>query len=356
MNLTSRVKDFNEEQLLEMFLPIFEEHNQRVAQRLEKVHKPNPCILGAGDDSAIFSFNQGLTVMSIDTQTENQDFRTQWVSGHQSSGYDVGWKLVTQNIADIVAMRAVPQTLLISLSLPPQTPCQWLQDCAHGVVDALSHNEAQECTISGGDLGASTEISITVTAVGRCLGEPVRRNNARPADVIAVAGELGTAAAGLALLDSPEFLGVNNPELLDLVYTQKRPSTPLTLGLSAENAHSMMDISDGLIRDGQRIAKASKVSMDFSLHLLEKDLKKLLPAAQWLCQHTQKYATSTPEHLAKQWVLYGGENHSMLATFSSSEKLPQGFRAVGTCTIATSTPQLFINHEPATEYGWDHFS
>ncbi len=68
-------------------------------------------LLGPGDDAAVIAAPDGRTVVSIDTQVQDRDFRLTWPNGAHSTGYDVGWKAAAQNLSDINAMGAVATAL-----------------------------------------------------------------------------------------------------------------------------------------------------------------------------------------------------------------------------------------------------
>lgn len=331
----------SENQLLAGFLPLLAAHNQQ-AQGL---------ILGPGDDCAILDLRDGLTALTTDTQTENQDFRRTWPSGRTTGGYQVGWKAVTQNLADLAAMGASPRTLLISLTLTPDTDPSWAQDLAQGAIDSCQAQGAGHCSISGGDLGLGSEISITVTAVGQ-VHHPVLRSGARPGDALILAGQLGTAAAGLALLDSPLLADPTaqplSPSEEACIAAQQTPTSPLTSGLQAPQAlHAMLDISDGLLRDAERIAQASGLTISIDPDLLTPHLEPLRDAATRL--------TTTPQeahHQALHWALTGGENHGLLAT-SPPHAIPPGFTRIG--TVHTGPAHVTLNGTPYQAKGWDHF-
>ncbi len=170
-----------------------------------------------GDDCAVLAVPAPgqRTVVTTDTLVEDQDFmnlyrrhRTGGGAGElilepaRSSGYDVGRKAATQNLADVAAMGARPASLFISLSLPGSTPYGWIDGFAHGIVDGINACGATECVIGGGDIGDSTEMSVTVTALGY-TDRAVLRSGARPGDTIALAGSTAWSDAGLRLLLNP---------------------------------------------------------------------------------------------------------------------------------------------------------
>ena len=95
--------------------------------------------------------------------------KTSWTPGPEASTEPAvaGTRSVTQNLADVAAMGARPVSLFVSLSLPGETPYGWVEDFARGLVDGVHACGAEDCAIAGGDMGASSEISVTVTALGR---------------------------------------------------------------------------------------------------------------------------------------------------------------------------------------------
>ena len=75
-------------------------------------------LLGPGDDAAVVAAPDGRTVVSIDTQVQDQDFRLRWNNGYRTTGYDVGWKAAAQNLSDINAMGAAATSMVVSLTMP----------------------------------------------------------------------------------------------------------------------------------------------------------------------------------------------------------------------------------------------
>lgn len=306
-------------------------------------------LLGPGDDAAIVAAPDGRTVISIDTQVQDQDFRLQWPNGYRTTGFDVGWKAAAQNLSDINAMGASATSLVVSLTLPPETAVSWVEDLADGLTAGIRELGAAHCSVAGGDLGRGREISVTVAVLGTLDGgAAVLRSGARPGDVLALAGTAGHAAAGLALLESDVQLDALSAGQRALVELQCRPRPPLAAGPAARaaGATAMLDISDGLLRDGFRLAAASRVAVDLDPGPLKRLAGSLLPAAELLGMD------------AGEWVLRGGEDHGLLATFPPGSPLPHGFTAIGSVQALgiDEGPGVKIAGRSADTGGWDHFA
>lgn len=302
-------------------------------------------LLGPGDDAAIVASPDGRTVISIDTLVEDHDFRLVRPNGFRTTGYDVGWKSAAQNLSDINAMGGEATSLVVSLTLPPHTPVAWVEDCATGIAAAVRRLGATRCSVVGGDLGGGAQLVITAAVTGTLDGRaPVLRSGAGPGDTVALAGTLGRAAAGLALLEDGRPLGMFGPTGEELVAAQLRPCPPLSAGPAAAvaGASAMLDISDGLVRDAGRIAAASGVQLDLDPDALQQYAGPLLPVAGLLGVD------------AMDWVLGGGEDHGLLATFPQDRLLPPGFTAVG--SVVPGEPLVTLASQATVLRGWDHFA
>ncbi|MHA7180887.1 thiamine-phosphate kinase [Arthrobacter sp. MDB2-24] len=302
-------------------------------------------LLGPGDDAAIVASPDGRTVISMDTLVEDYDFRLLRPSGFRTTGYDVGWKSAAQNLSDINAMGGTATSLVVSLTLPARTPVSWVEDCARGLTAASRGLGAMECSVVGGDLGGGGQLVITAAVTGTLAGrDPVLRSGARVGHTLALAGTLGRAAAGLAILEDGrpvEDFGALGEEL---VAAQLRPCPPLASGpaAAAAGAGAMLDISDGLVRDAGRIATASGVRLDLDPDVLQKYADPLAPVAELLGEDPM------------DWVLGGGEDHGLLATFPQEALLPPGFTAVG--SVVSGTPLVTLASRATALRGWDHFA
>jgi thiamine-monophosphate kinase len=320
-----------------------------LARIFPRLHHSSSVLLGPGDDAAVVAAPDGRTLISIDTQTQDQDFRLEWNNGYRTTGYDVGWKSAAQNLSDINAMGGTAVSLVVSLTMPPGTPVQWVEDFADGLTAGIVGLGAADCSVAGGDLGRGSEIAVTVAVVGTMHGLPaVLRSGARPGDVLALAGTVGRAAAGLALLESTIPVGTLDPAQRALMDGQCRPQPPLAAGpLAAKSgATALMDVSDGLLRDGVRLAEASGVALDLDPIAL-KALATPLEAASALLGRDPM-----------DWILGGGEDHGLLATFPANVQLPSGFTAIGSVQAVAEGQHsgVRIAGKPADTVGWDHFA
>jgi thiamine-monophosphate kinase len=265
---------------------------------------------------------------------EDHDFRLGW-----STGFDLGFKAIASNVADVAAMGAVPIALTVAIALPGSTDIKFLEDFAAGL-NAGIQELAPGASVVGGDLASSDKIFISVTAHGDLQGlAPVLRTGAQVGDIVAVAGTLGRAAAGLALLQSDSDA---KSAFDDLVNIQLRPQPPITSGVIANKAGatSMLDISDGLAKDASRIAKASGVTIQIDSSALDGFKAVLELAAMRLEVDTGN------------WVLFGGEDHSLLATFPQGVEIPKEFKPIGS-VLNKGEHDVLLNSEPLPQKGWD---
>jgi thiamine-monophosphate kinase len=292
-------------------------------------------LLGPGDDAAVVTAADGRVVASTDLLVEGRHFRRDWSSAH-----DVGRKAAAQNLADIVAMGARPTALLVGLAAPADLPADW----ATGLADGLAEETASVgATVVGGDVVRGEQVVVAVTALGDLEGRaPVTRSGARPGDVVALAGRLGWAAAGLAVLGR----GFRSPRVL--ADAHRVPSPPYAAGPAAAvaGATAMIDVSDGLVQDAGHVAAASGVVLALRTDLLVVDAPLAEAAAAF-----------NADPLV--WVLTGGEDHALLATFPAPAVVPPGFHVIGTVRApeADEAPGVLVDGAAyAGSGGHDHFA
>lgn len=261
-------------------------------------------LIGPGDDAAVLAAPDGRVVVTTDMLVQDRHFRLDW-----SSPVDIGRKAIAQNAADIAAMGAQVTGFVVGLACPPDTSLDF--------VDGLNNGLAAEAAraggaIVGGDLVQAPLVVISITAMGD-LGErsAVLRSGARAGDVVAVAGTLGRSDAGWAALRAGRL------DLTDVIAAHRAPQPPYRAGVAAADAGAtaMTDVSDSLLADLGHMATASNVAFDVTLSSLSDPV--LDTAATELGAD------------AAQWVLTGGEDHALAATFPADAVLPEGWRVIG---------------------------
>ena len=302
--------------------------------------RPQPpfVLLGPGDDAAVVACVDGRTAICTDMLIENRHFRLDW-----STPYDVGRKAIAQNAADIEAMGGRATAFVIAFGAPGDTATTRAVELADGMWHEAGLMGAG---IVGGDMVQAPQWVISVAALGDLGGlDAVRRSGAKVGDTVAVAGDLGRSAAGLALWDKAinGFRDAGELRRRHLV-----PEPPYGQGVVAARAGatSMIDVSDGLIADVGHIATDSNVRVDLSGAGLRADVEALAAAAA---------AAGTDPW---QWVLGGGEDHALVATFSGAP--PPGWRTIGTVVDAAvagdGLPRVTVDGAAwGGDTGWSSF-
>ncbi|WP_010525369.1 thiamine-phosphate kinase [Nesterenkonia sp. F] len=352
------VGDVGEDRVLAAVRAVIDAHNA------EEARAPG-LALPPGDDAAVLRLASTEAVLSTDTMAEGQDFRLSWWPDPVAAGRAVGQKAAAQNLSDLNAMGAEPLALLVSCTLPAELPLAAVSALAEGLTAACRAPGAARCVVAGGDLGSGPGLAVTITAVGEpwhpepeAAARPLRRDGARPGDVLAIGGPLGRAAAGLALIeagvvaaDARPMRGQSPQEALlaACAAAQAAPGPDLTLGPAAVRAGASagLDVSDGLLRDAGRLAAASDVALDLDEAALEEEIEPLRRAAETL---RRRAPGARPDPRA--WVLSGGEDYALLATFGAVADLPEGFRRIGTVRAHDGAPGVDAGGSVEST-GWD---
>ena len=128
-----------------------------------------------------------------------------------------------------------------------------------------------------------------------------------------------------------------------LVDALRRPEVAYDAGPAAAlaGATAMIDVSDGLLADVGHIAAASGVAIDIDTELLPVDTP---------LRDTAVAFTIDP----LGWVLTGGEDHALAATFPPDAQLPDGFVRIG--TVSFGEPGVTVDGKARKgPKGWVHF-
>ena len=291
-----------------------------------------------GDDAAVLlpMAPNSRTVATTDMLVEGRHFRLDW-----SSPYQVGLKAITQNYADIEAMGARPIGALMALGAPLDTPVSVAREIAEGIAQRTGEYNTE---LVGGDVTQAEKITVSVTAIGALGGDrqPLALSAARAGQKVVAHGKIGWSAAGWALL---ERFGTQlpDPQLQPLVDFHCAPEIEPGRGVIARatGATAMTDNSDGLVHDLTTIAKRSAVKINIFSEAIAPD--ELLQRAGDLLDHDPW-----------DWVLAGGEDHTLLGT--TMKDAPSGFRLIGDVHKSNGTDHLTIDGTPARyNTGWESF-
>ena len=211
----------------------------------------DPAARGLLDDTAVISLGSENLILTHDMMAEG----VHWLSNADPA--DVAWKLVASNLSDLAAKGARPLGVLLGFMLGDDA---WDRAFASGLHSALTHFDV---ALLGGDTVANRgdKRALGLTAIGAATCTPVpARDGARAGDLLYVTGTLGDALAGFELIEA------GFDEVGPLASAYNRPEPRLAEGrILAPLVHAMMDISDGLLLDAERMASASAVQIAIDL-------------------------------------------------------------------------------------------
>lgn len=299
-----------------------------IAQVTEGLSVNPDVVVPVGDDAAVVAI-EGHTVVCTDILVENVHFKQQWSSAHA-----VGRKAVAVNVSDLESMGCRPSSVVVALAVPKDLDPQWVRDFELGVRDEC---EAAGVSLIGGDMSASEHIVACVTAIGDTMGRgSIQRSGAQPGDVVAVCGNLGLSGAGLMVLQR----GFGSPK--DAVAEHLTPTVPYGQGAmaAAAGATAMIDISDGLLADLGHIADQSAVQID-------------IDTSQLVVHEAVARVGAATGKAPLEFVLAGGEDHALVATFPAAQQLPAGWTQIGEVRAGSA---VTVDGEPYEgDKGWEHF-
>jgi thiamine-monophosphate kinase len=290
-------------------------------------------VVGIGDDAAVLAQGSGSLVWTVDSSVEGVHFRREWASLR-----DIGWRSFMAAASDLAAMGATPRGALSALILPRAFTDAELEELAQGQADAA---QALGTSVIGGNLSSGNELSITTSLLGDAA-RPVLRRGAKPGDIVAVAGAVGLAAAGIEALRKDH----SSATVARAIEAWRRPRALIADGVAAgANASAGIDVSDGLALDVSRLGHESGVSI-----VLEAE-RVLACGGQELAEAARNLSLD-PLELA----LYGGEDYALIMTFAP-EQLTQPFVEIGTCDAGDG---IFLrtadgNSRKVEPRGFDHF-
>jgi thiamine-monophosphate kinase len=268
---------FNEAQVIAALKEIFASSDPRIS-------------IGIGDDAAVVTGGANQ-ILTTDMAVEGVHFRTEW-----SSAFEIGRKVTAANTADVLAMSAKPDYLVVAVALTGSESMEWITELARGIKFEADLAGAH---VVGGDISRADQLVISITAIGS-TNKPIARSGAKPGDGIYLSSLTGWSAAGLAMLGS----GFSEDGAITQKALSEFKSPTIDYGFDASKANALCDVSDALVIQAAQMAEASKVCFNF-------DLTKIQGSAEFV--ELEKVAQKLNADIWS-WIFAGGEDHALLAT------------------------------------------
>jgi thiamine-monophosphate kinase len=300
-------------------------------------------LLGIGDDAALWQPSRShRCTITTDLSIEGVHFTRATMSLE-----DAGWRAMIANASDVAAMGAHPFLATVALGVPEGAGVGDVRELYRGLAAAA---RAVGLDIVGGDLSRAPVLTIGIAAVGEVRASNVKmRAGGRPGAVVAASGELGAARAGLDAAVNPQLLdGELAREALRAFHRpQARCAEGRFFGAS-RNVQAMIDCSDGLSTDLDRLCDASGCGA-----LVERVpvSEQARAAALRLNEDPERYA------------LAGGEDFELLVAIAprAFEHLARRFetrfgRRLERIGILRAQPGIEFRGERLERSGWDHFA
>lgn len=203
---------------------------------------PSDAVIGPGDDCAALPLSDGqLLLVAVDQVVGNRHFI---LAGAAATAPEMaGRKLLARNLSDIAAMGGIPSHCLVAVALgATQLEGDWLMRFYQGIVD---EGRLWDVAMIGGDLARTPQDAVaSLTILGHVAASAVcRRSGARPGDLLLATGEFGSS------LPTGHHLSFK-PRLREGGWLAK-----------GRQVRAMMDVSDGLAIDGNRLAAAAGLGL-----------------------------------------------------------------------------------------------
>jgi len=206
-------------------------------------------------------------------------------------------KALRVNLSDLAAMGARPRCVFMTCAFPEHFENQWIEEFSQSLGEDFDY---YNITLCGGDVVATPgPLTLSITAMGEVPSHKVlRRNAAKPGDIIAVTGTLGDGALGLDLQNGKAPQCLKEEDRLYLTHRYRIPLPRVSAGQALNGiAHAGLDISDGLIADLRHMAIASGCNITIDPNRLPLSVA----ARSWL--------DARPEDIER--ILTGGDDYEL---------------------------------------------
>jgi thiamine-monophosphate kinase len=246
-------------------------------------------VLGIGDDAAVLALPpETELVAAVDTLVAGRHFPA------DTDARSIGHRALAVNLSDMAAMGATPAWATLALTLPGVDET-WLEGFSAGLLDLA---DANAVALVGGDTTRGP-LTVSLQIMGLVArGTALRRGGAHAGDVLAVTGTLGDAGAGLAFVTAPPPSAADRSAIAELVRRFDYPEPRVRFGAAARGiATAAMDLSDGLVGDLPKLARASGLAAHVQVERLP--LSDAMRAA-------------ATESQAREWALAAGDDYELL--------------------------------------------
>ncbi len=213
--------------------------------------KDGSVIRGIGDDGAVVEMANGRYVFVQDALVEHIHFEFSFMDA-----VSVGKKSIYVNVSDILSMGAEPLYFLVTIGIPGSMSYKKIIDLYKGMRRAA--REFNVVLLGGDTVETKSDFFIDVSMAGILKNDMyLGRNTANAGDLIGVTGWLGESAHGLHMLKN----GRNTERPCRFIKRYREPKPPYNIWkelMKRGITNAMMDISDGLIIDLERMMSESK--------------------------------------------------------------------------------------------------
>ncbi len=255
-------------------------------------------ITGIGDDCAVIPVDKQKSMLfTTDMLIQDRHFILERIHAR-----DLGYKSLAVNLSDIAAMGGKPHSAYLSIGIPAGLEIEWIDGFFEGIRE-LAENTG--IYFLGGDTTKSPDkLVINIAVIGFIDPERIKeREAARPGDILCVTDTVGDSGGGLRVLLENKTL---DPDASRLVKRHHRPRAHLEEGMwlsERESVHAMIDLSDGIESDIQRIMESSAVGAEIEINDI--------PVSGTLVKVCGKYGWN-----ARETGLSGGEDYCLMITVS----------------------------------------